>query len=108
MSMMDFAGALGGDAGPPMGGPPMGGPPMAAPPDDTAAGGEEYTTSLDALDGAEEALHAFIRIDPDEPDRAEASKALQIILKLKAGNQTSAQSGDMKSLARALQGGGVA
>jgi hypothetical protein len=99
MSMMDFAGALGADAGAPPGGqPPPGGPP----PDDTAGGGEQFTNSLDALDAAEEALHAFIQLDPDEPDRAQGAQALQIVLKLKAANQTSAQSGDMKSLQRAL------
>jgi len=97
MSMMDFAGALGGGA------PPAGGAP-AAPPDDTAQGGEQYETSLDALDGAEEALHAFIRLDPDDADKAVAATCLQNILKLKAANQQDSQSGGMKSLSRALAG----
>jgi hypothetical protein len=92
----------------------LGGPGGAAPPDDTGAdtgggGVETYQTSLDALDGAEEALHAFIQLDQDEPDRALAGQALQIVLKLKAANQQSMQSGDMKGLSRMLasgQGGG--
>jgi hypothetical protein len=91
----------------------LGGPGGAAPPpDDTGgdtSGGQTYETSLDALDGAEEALHAFIQLDQDEPDRAAAGQALQIVLKLKAANQQSMQSGDMKGLSRMLasgQGGG--
>lgn len=95
----------------------LGGPGGAAPPDDSGAGadtgggggGNTYQTSLDALDGAEEALHAFIQLDQDEPDRAAAGQALQIVLKLKAANQQSMQSGDMKGLSRMLasgQGGG--
>jgi hypothetical protein len=87
-------------------GGPGGGAPPSAPPDDTASGGESYQTSLDALDGAEEALHAFIQLDQDEPDRAAASQALQIVLKLKASNQQDGASGGMKSLQRALSSGG--
>jgi hypothetical protein len=86
----------------------LGGPGGAAPPDDTGGdtgGGETYQTSLDALDGAEEALHAFIQLDQDEPDRAAAGQALQIVLKLKAANQNSMQSGDMKGLSRMLANG---
>lgn len=110
-SLMDLQAALGGGGpgGPP--GPglaPAGPPPGPAPPDDTGAGGEQYGTSLDALDGAEEALHAFIQLDPDEVDRAQAGQALTIVLKLKAANQKSVQSGDLKSLQRALAGGGGA
>jgi hypothetical protein len=67
---------------------------------------KQYTNSLDALDDAEDALEAFIQLDPDEGDRAGAAKALQIVLGLKAANQKSGQAGDLKSLARALQGGG--
>src|SRR5262245_11575690 len=100
MSMMDFAGGL---AGAPPGQPPAIDVP---PPGGEEGGGEENENSLDALDGAEEALHSFIRLDPDEVDRAEAGKALQIILKLKAANQTDTQQGGMKSLQRALGGGG--
>jgi len=100
-SMMDLAAALGGGpGGPPPGPPPDGG---AAAPDDTGQGGGDYATSLDALDDAEQALHAFIQLDPDEVDRAQAAKALQIVLGLKGANQKSQQAGDMKSLARALQ-----
>jgi hypothetical protein len=95
-SMMDLAGALGGPGGAPAGPPP---------PDDTGAGAEKYSNSLDALDGAEEALHAFIQLDPDEGDRAIAATCLQNVLKLKAANQQSVQSGDMKSLQRALLSG---
>jgi len=110
--MMDLAGALGGagpppgpDAGP--GGPPVNldAPPPEPPPDDQGGGGEAYASSLDALDGAEEALHAFIKLDPDEADRAIAAQCLQNVLKLKAGNQKAQQGGEMKGLARALQQG---
>ena len=94
-SMMDLASVL----GPPGGG---GAPDAGGPPDDTGGGAEKYSNSLDALDGAEEALHAFIQLDPDEGDRAIAAQCLQNVLKLKAANQQSAQSGDMKSLQRAL------
>lgn len=104
MSMMDLGSALGAppmqDAGPP---PEAGLPPEAAPPE--AGGGQEFANSLDALDAAEDALHAFIQLDPDEADRAVAAKCLNEVIKLKAANQTSAQSGDLKSLQRALVGG---
>jgi len=121
-SMADFAGALGGGAPPGLppglgpGGPPvdlgagvgppvdMGAPPP--PPPDQPEPGAQYSTSLDALDGAEEALHAFIQLDPDEADRAMAAQCLQNVLKLKAGNQKAQQGGEMKGLARALQANG--
>lgn len=90
------------------GGPPTGAPPDVAGPGGPPAQSQTYSSSLDALDGAEEALHAFIQLDTDEPDRALASQALQIVLKLKAANQQSAQAGDMKSLQRTLAGGGGA
>jgi hypothetical protein len=91
-----------------LGGPPGGGPPEidVQPPDEEAPEDEGTGSSLDFLDAAEEALHEFIRVDPDEVDRAEASKALQIVLKLKAANQTDAEKGGMKGLRRALAGGG--
>jgi hypothetical protein len=117
-TMPDLAAALGGGAPPPGGGfppPDVGGPPGLPPdlaaggapaPDDGSAGAQpQFANSLDALDAAEEALHAFIQLDPDEADRAIAAQCLQNVIKLKAANQQSAQSGDMKSLARALQGG---
>lgn len=120
-SMADLAGALGG-AGPPGLGPPgppgvaPGGPPvdLGAPPppdggtspDQTTPGGQ-FADSLEALAAADDALHAFIQLDPDDADRAEATKALQIVLRLKATNQQDAQSGGMKSLQRALAGGGA-
>ena len=122
MSMMDFASALGGAGGAPPGGLPPGAPDPsgglgAAPPDvgapppdagvppDTGQGGQQFSNSLEALDAAEEALHAFIQLDPDEADRAAGAQALQAVLKLKASNADSAQSGDLKSLRRALAGG---
>lgn len=117
MSMMDFASALGGAGGAPPGGgmppgapDPSGGlgaapPDTSAPPDDTAQGGEQFSNSLEALDAAEQALHAFIQLDPDEADRAQAAQCLGAVLKLKASNADSAQSGDLKSLRRALAGG---
>jgi hypothetical protein len=101
--MMDLQSALG-PPGPPGGGPaeiPIGGP--AGAPEEQNEGG----TSLDALDDAEEALQRFIQLDEDEPDRAKASQALKIVLDLKASNQQSNESGDMKSLRRALASGGA-
>ena len=113
-SMADLAGALGG-APPGPGGPPVdlgagGGPPVdlgaPPPPPDDSGQGDQFSTSVDALDAAEQALHAFIALDEDEPDKALAAQALQTVLKLKASNQAAAQNGDMKGLARALQGAG--
>jgi hypothetical protein len=109
--MQDLASMLGGGGAPP-GGPPAPdgggfGPPMGQPaPDDTSQGQDQYATSLDALDGAEAALHAFIQLDPDEGDKAIAATCLQNVLKLKASNQQDTQSGGMKSLQRALQSSG--
>lgn len=104
MSMMDFASALGGGGGPPPGPPGLAGPPDA-PPDDQQGGGEDFTNSLEALSVAEEALQAFIRLDPDHADRAIAAQCLQNVIKLKAANQSGATSGSMSSMARALSGG---
>ena len=103
MSMMELQAALGG-GGPPGGGPaeipipggPPGMPPEGPPPE------EEGGSSIDYLDDAEAALQQFIQVDPDEIDRAKAGKALQIILDLKAANQKSNETGDLKSLRRAL------
>ena len=106
MSMQDFASALGGGGGAP---PDLGGggapPDAGAPPDDTGGGQETYQNSLEALQVAEDALHAFIKMDPDHGDRAVAAQCLQNVLKLQASNQDSARSGDLSSLQRALQGG---
>jgi len=64
----------------------------------------QYQTSLEALDGAEDALQQFIQMDPDEGDRAVAAQCMQNIIKLKAKNQKAqGGGGDMTSLARALQ-----
>ena len=73
-------------------------------PDSGSQGGELFDNSMEALDVAEEALSAFIRLDPDDSDRAVAGRALQIILGLKGGHQKSVQAGDAKSLSRALSG----
>lgn len=106
MSAMDFGSALGGAPGGPPGLPADLG---AAPPDQGAPppdqGGGDFANSLEALDVAEEALQAFIRMDPDHADRAIAAQCLQNVIKLKASNQDSAQAGDLTSLTRALQGG---
>jgi hypothetical protein len=104
MSMMDLQGAIG---GPPGGAPPS----IDVPPPEGAGPGappEGGGTSIDFLDDAEDALTQFIQVDPDEVDRAKATKALQIVLDLKAANQTDTQQGGMKSLARALGGGAPA
>lgn len=108
MSMQELQGAIG---GPPGGAPPSitipGDPSGGAPgPQDQGPSPDQGGSSIDFLDAAEEALQQFIQVDPDETDRAEATKALQIVIKLKASNQTDQQSGGLKSLARALQGGG--
>jgi hypothetical protein len=105
-TMMDFGAALGGaPGGAPPGGPTdLGAPPDAAPPDGGGQGGD-FSSSLEALEVAEEALQAFIRLDPDHADRAVAAQCLQNVIKLKASNQDSAQSGDLMSLTRALSGG---
>ncbi len=113
MSMQDFAGALGGQGGPPLG-PGAAGPPLdlgaaGPPPDggtspDQSTPGGQFSTSVEALAAADDALHAFIQLDPDDADRAQATQALQIVLKLKASNQQDTQQGGMKSLQRALAG----
>jgi hypothetical protein len=109
MSMMDLQAALGGGGGAPPdpygGGAPPDAQPLpeqAGPPPDTGQGG----SSLELLQSAEDALHEFVAVDPDDADKAEASKALQIILKLKAANSQDAREGGMKSLSRALAGPG--
>jgi len=63
-----------------------------------------YTTSMEALDVAEHALQAFIRMDHDAQDKAQAAKALTIVTGLKGGHQKDAMSGGGKSLIRALGG----
>ena len=100
-------GAMLPELGAALGGPPGGGPDMIDIPGEggpPGAPGEGGGSSIDFLDDAEAALQEFIRVDPDEPDRAKASKALQIVLDLKASNQQSSEAGDMKSLRRALGG----
>jgi len=88
----------------------QGAPPDAGPPDGGGGGGggagdgPDNQNSMDALDAAEQALHEFIQLDHDEPDRQAAARALQIVLQIKASNQKSAQSGDLKSFTRALAG----
>jgi hypothetical protein len=61
---------------------------------------------MDALDAAEQALHAYVQLEPDEVDRAAGTSALHAVVKLKAKDQKDRQSGNMTSLARALQSGG--
>ena len=105
-AMPDLAAALGG-APPGPGGPPvdLGAPPPdgGTSPDQTTPGGQ-FADSLEALNAADDALHAFIQLDPDDADRAQATQALQIVLKLKASNAQDSQAGGMKSLQRALAG----
>jgi hypothetical protein len=59
---------------------------------------------MQALDVAEHALQAFIRMDHDAVDKAQAAKALTIVTGLKGGHQADAQKGGGKSLVRALTG----
>jgi hypothetical protein len=106
--MMDLASAIQGGGDPP-GGPPDAGPgpgDAEGPAETQAEGpqGELFEHSMEALDVAEEALHAFIRMDPDAQDKAIAGRALQIVLGLKGSHQKSVASGDAKSLSRALSG----
>jgi hypothetical protein len=96
MSMMEALGGGGGGYGPP--------PPDAGAAQDMG-GGEDFENSLEALTVAEEALQAFIRLDPDHADRVIAAQCLQNVIKLKASNQQGAQEGSMSSMARALSGG---
>jgi len=115
MSMMDLQSALGGQGGPPPGPAPglagaLGGAPMPGGPEGEPVPGEEPPpdegSSLDHLLAAEDSLQQFISVDPDDADRAKASQALKIILDLKAANTQDAREGGMKSLSRALGGGG--
>ena len=102
MSLMDFQSALGSQDPSQQSG---GGADSEGQGDPDAAQDVQYSTSLDALDGAEDALKQFIQLDSDEADRAVAATCLQNIIKLKAKNQADAQSGgSMTSLSRALQG----
>jgi len=59
---------------------------------------------MQALDVAEHALQGFMRMDHDLQDRAQAGRALQIVMGLKGSNQADAQKGGGKSLVRALGG----
>jgi hypothetical protein len=43
-------------------------------------------------------------MDPDDQDRAQAGRALKVVLGLKGSHQKSVASGDAKSLSRALSG----
>jgi hypothetical protein len=106
MSLMDVLG--GGPGGPPGPPGPLGGggpPPDAGPPPDTGGGdGGPYDNSLQALDVAEHALQAFMQMDHDMQDKAQAARALTIVASLKGANQADAQKGGGKSLVRALGG----
>lgn len=119
MSMMDLASALrGGPGGAPPGLDPedLREPPerpgekpdaedlAEGPEPGGSGGGEIFSNSMEALDVAEHAIHAFIHLDPDDSDRAQATKALQIVIGLKGAHQKSVAAGDMKSLSRALSG----
>jgi len=75
-------------------------------PDAAADKTEKYTNSLDALDDAETAMHAYVKLEPDEIDRAAGTKVLSGIVALKAKDQKDKQQGNTASLARALQGAG--
>jgi len=88
----------------PVGGPPPGGP-MPPDPDDVPGHPDDvYNTSMQALDVAEHALQAFIRMDHDATDKAQGAKALAIVTGLKGSNQKDAQAGGGKSLIRAIAG----
>ena len=106
MSMMDLASALRGGGGPPGVGTAPGDSENPAEEQSEGPQGELFEDSMQALDVAEEALHAFIRMDPDAQDKAQAARALQVVLGLKGAHQKSVQAGDAKSLSRALSGSG--
>lgn len=107
--MSSMLAALAGPGGPPRplgpGGPPT---PLGPPPDDApdipGHPDDVYDTPMQALDVAEHALQAFIRMDHDAPDKAQAAKALAVVTGLKGSHQVDAQKGGGKSLVRALQG----
>jgi hypothetical protein len=105
-----LAAALGGLPPPGPGGPPPGLGPGAGPPlvpgRPRAGNPETYSNSLDALDDAEHAMHAYVRLEPDEVDRAAGTKLLAGIVGLKAKDQKDRQAGGANALARALGGGG--
>lgn len=107
MSMMDLQAALGGGGGAPPA-DPYGGGEMPPPEEGQPMPGQEQPeqggSSLDLLKTAEDALHEFVAVDPDDADKAKASQALKIILDLKAANSQDAREGGMKSLSRALAG----
>ena len=102
--MSSMLAALGG--GPPLPPHPGGLPPPPGPdPADVPGHPDDvYDTPMQALDVAEHALQAFIRLDHDAPDKAQAAKALALVTGLKGGHQKDAQSGGGKSLIRALGG----
>src|SRR5215471_622090 len=90
-SLMDVLGG-GGPPAPPDTGPPPGGGDAG----DTGGDGT-YENSMQALDVAEHALKAFMELDHDAPDRAQASRALSIVASLKGANQSDAQSGGLET-----------
>lgn len=101
-AMSGLLGALGGGGAPPpdpSGG--LGGGPSGSP-DDTSTGGEQYNDPVEALDAADQALHAYIQMEPDDSDRAVAAQCLQQIIKLKAKDSM-----DLQKLHSALQGAPV-
>jgi len=108
--MSSLMGVLAGPHGPgglPLPPPHLGGPPPPLPPDPDDVPGhpdDVYNTPMQALDVAEHALQAFIRMDHDATDKAQAAKALAVVTGLKGSNQKDAQAGGGKSLIRALQG----
>jgi len=108
--MSNLLGALTGPPGPPGVPPHLAlqhapiGPPPPDPDDVPGHPDDVYNTSMQALDVAEHALQAFIRMDHDATDKAQGAKALAIVTGLKGSNQKDAQAGGGKSLIRAIAG----
>ena len=104
-SMADFAGALGGGGAPP---PDTGTP--APPPEPTATpdqGSQSFGSPAEALDAAEQALQAYIQMEPDHADRLTATKVLAQVTGLKATDaQQMGQTANLGGLAQALAGPG--
>ena len=105
MSIMDMLGGAPPPGAAPMGGPPpeMGGPPpegapMGAPPPGLDGGGggtpgqPDNPDSESALQGAIDAIHAFLQAEEDDSDKAVAAKCLAQLQGIFGGRQKEEES----------------